>query len=81
MLFWFCKDSLNLSFQLHYFLDNQSELADLVFWFLGVDAFHRKESGHPLRDFALRPDRAYKLEIQLIACILSGEIVENIKQL
>ena len=34
---------------------------------LGVDDLHRKESGYPLRDFASRPDRAYKLEIQMIA--------------
>ena len=43
-------------------------------WFLvlvlGVDAFHRKESGYPKRDFASRPDRAYKLEIQIRACLI-----------
>ena len=33
----------------------------VFFVFLGVDAFHRKESGYPWRDFASRPDRAYKI--------------------
>ena len=36
---------------------------------LGVDAFHRKESGYPKMDFAYRPDRAYKLEVQIVACV------------
>ena len=30
---------------------------------LGVDAFYRKESGYPYRDFASHSDMAYKLEI------------------
>ena len=40
------------------------------FLVLGVDAFHRKESGYPFRDFASRLDRAYKLEIQIIAYLI-----------
>ena len=37
------------------------------FWFLGGDTFHRKESGYPLRNFAPCPDRAFKLEIKVMA--------------
>ena len=40
------------------------------FLILVVDAFHRKESGYPKRDFASRPDRAYKLKIQIIVFLI-----------
>ena len=49
------------------------------FWFLvlGADAFHRKESGYPYRDFASRPDRAYKMEIQIMACLFQDLQIGN----
>ena len=53
------------------------KLSILGFWFLGVDAFHRKESGYPQRDFASRPDRAYKLEIQIIAYLFQDLQIGN----
>ena len=43
-----------------------------VFGFLGVNGFHRKES-----DFASRPDRAYKLEIQIMACLFQDLQIGN----
>ena len=44
---------------------------------MGVNAIHRKESGYPLRDFASRPDRAYKLEIQIMACLFQDLQIGN----
>ena len=44
---------------------------------LGVNAFHRKESEYPQRDFASRTDRAYKLEIQIMACLFQDLQIGN----
>ena len=46
-------------------------------WFGLVDAFHRKESGYPLRDFTSRPDRAYKLEVQIMAYLFQDLQIGN----
>ena len=44
-----------------------------IFWvFLGLDAFHRKESGYSKRNFAFHLDMAYKLEVQIIAWVREG---------
>ena len=48
---------------------NKGKINPFFVWFLGVDTFHRMESGYPLRDFASRPDRAYKLDVQIMACL------------
>ena len=43
-------------------------ILELVLFGLEV-AFYKKESGYPWRNFASSPDRAYKLGIQVIACL------------
>ena len=45
---------------------------------LGVNAFHRKEIRCPLREFVSRADRAYKLEIQIIASLIQDLQIGNL---
>ena len=51
--------------------DKNVKFNGIAFWFLvlGVDAFHRKESGYPQRDFASLPDRAYYWKSRLASLI------------